>query len=383
MAGTNENRVKILQGNEAAAEGAMAAGVRFFAGYPITPSSEIAEILARRFPLIGGRFIQMEDEIASMAAIIGASLAGARSMTATSGPGFSLMQENLGFAAMAEVPCVIVNVQRGGPSTGLPTQPAQMDIQQTRWGTHGDHSIIALAPASVLECYELTICCVSLAEKFRTPTVLLMDEVLGHMRERVELPPAEDYEVDSRPVPDAELADYCPFECDESRISPLAHFGGDRRFHVTGLTHDAHGFPTMVPEEVDKKIRGMVSKIEAHADGLAMYEEFMLEDAEVLLYAYGSTARVAKSSVRALRDAGVKAGLLRVKTIWPFSGARLRELAPQLKMIVVPEMNLGQYVLEVERCIAGAVPVLAQGRVDGHLFEPEEITEFVLREAGR
>jgi len=339
--------------------------------------------MARRLPLSGGRFIQMEDEIASIAAIIGASLAGGIAMTATSGPGFSLMMENLGFACIAEVPCVIVNVQRAGPSTGLPTQPAQMDVQQTRWGTHGDHSIIALAPASVVECYEMTIDCVNLAEKYRNPTVLLMDEVLGHMRENVSLPAKGTSRLVPRAKPPAGLSDYRPFQSDERSVSPLAPFGGSYRYHVTGLTHDEHGFPTMVPEEVDRNVRGIVNKIEAHADALASYEEFMLDDADVLLVAYGSTARVAKSSVRALRSRGVRAGLLRVKTIWPFSRKRLSELAPRMRTVVVPEMNLGQYVLEVERAVGGAAPVVPQGRVDGHLFEPDEITEFVAGEAQR
>ena len=374
---------KVLQGNEACAIGAFAAGVDFFAGYPITPSSEIAEFMSRCMPLMGGRFIQMEDEIASIAAIIGASLAGCRSMTATSGPGFSLMQENLGFACLAEIPCVIVNVQRAGPSTGLPTQPAQMDVQQTRWGTHGDHSIIALAPSTVRECFEMTIDCVNLAERFRTPTVLLMDEVVGHMRESVSFPEPGSYEVCGRQLPQGGLSDYCPYgECDGS-AAPLAEFGGEYRFHVTGLTHDSHGFPTMIPEEVDRKVRHIVGKIESRADELACDEEFMTDDAEVLLFAYGSTARVAKASVRALRDAGVKAGLLRAKTIWPFSTKRLLELAPGLRLVVVPELNLGQLVLEVERALCGKARVEPLGRVDGHLFEPADITTFVLDQEGR
>ena len=373
---------RVLQGNEACAIGALAAGVDFFAGYPITPSSEIAELMSRCLPLVGGRFIQMEDELASMAAIVGASLAGARAMTATSGPGFSLMQENLGFACLAEVPCVIVNVQRAGPSTGLPTQPAQMDVQQTRWGTHGDHSIIALSPSTVRECFELTVECVNLSEIYRTPVVLLMDEVVGHMRESVRLPGPGSYRVCWRTQPASGAADYCPYEECAEGVAPLGSFGGEYRFHVTGLTHDRHGFPTMVPEEVDRKIRHIVGKIESRADELAANEEFMTDDADVLLFAYGSTARVAKASVRALRAAGVRAGLLRAKTIWPFSGKRLTELAPQLRLVVVPEMNLGQIVLEVERALCGSVPVRRLGRVDGHLFEPDDITEFVLREAG-
>ncbi len=379
----NKSNTQVLQGNEAAAIGALAGGLDFFAGYPITPSSEVAEIMSRTLPLVGGRFIQMEDEIASLAAVIGASLAGARSMTATSGPGFSLMQEHIGFACLAEVPCVIINVQRAGPSTGLPTQPAQQDIMQTRWGTHGDHAIIALAPSSVRECFTMTVDCLNLAELYRTPVVLLTDEVIGHMRESVRFPQAGTFGLDVRKEPKTGLGDYCPFdECGEV-IAPLSPYGGEYRFHVTGLTHDKRGYPTMVPEEVDHKIHHIVEKIEDHADNLARYEEYMVDDAEVLLFAYGSTARVAKASVRALRDGGIKAGLLRVKTIWPFSGKRLEELYDQLKLIVVPEMNLGQYVLEVERAACGRVPVRHIGRVDGHLFVPDQITDFVRKEAGR
>ncbi len=374
--------VKVLQGNEACAIGAVAAGVNFFAGYPITPSSEIAEFMARHLPLIGGRFIQMEDEIASIAAIIGASIAGSRSMTATSGPGFSLMQENIGLACLAEIPCVIVNVQRAGPSTGLPTQPAQADVMQTRWGTHGDHAIIALAPSTVLECIELTVVSVSLSEKYRTPVVLLLDEVIGHMRESVVLPHAGTYHCDSRTVPDDDDVDYQPAACVGDDVATLARFGGPHRFHVTGLTHDEHGFPTMVPEEVDRKIHWIVDKIESRADLLAMNDEFLTEDCDVLLFSYGSSARVAKASVRELRERGVKAGLLRVKTIWPFSAKRLRELVPQLRGIVVPEMNMGQLVLEVERAVGGAVPVRHLGRVDGRLFTPDQITGFVTEELG-
>ncbi len=382
----SESAVKkqVLQGNEACAVGALAAGVNFFAGYPITPSSEIAEVMSQCLPLMGGRFIQMEDEIASIAAIIGASLAGAKVMTATSGPGFSLMQENIGFAAIAEVPCVIVNVQRAGPSTGLPTQPAQADVQQTRWGTHGDHAMIALAPSSVLECFTMTVDCVNLAERYRTPVVLLSDEVIGHMRESVALPAPQTYRVEPRRQPEEGETEYCPYcSCEGEPLPPLAAFGGEHRYHVTGLTHDARGFPTMVKEEVDRKIRGIVGKIEGCADELASYEEFMLEDADVLLFAYGSTARVAKSSVRELRKRGVRAGLLRTRTIWPFSGARLEELSKQVRLVVVPEMNLGQLSLEVERAICGAADVRALGKVDGDLFTPDEIARFTMEAVGR
>ena len=375
---------QVLQGNEACAIGALAAGVNFFGGYPITPSTEIAEVMSQCLPLIGGRFIQMEDEIASMAVIIGAALSGAKSMTATSGPGFSLMQENLGFAAIAEVPCVIVNVQRAGPSTGLPTQPAQADVQQTRWGTHGDHSIIALAPSSVLECFTMTIDCVNLSERFRTPVVLLSDEVIGHMRESVELPAPGTYDVVPRRAPDSAAAEYSPFcACAGDPLPPLAAFGDEHRYHITGLTHDSRGFPTMVKEEVDLKIRGIVNKIEGCADELASYEEFMLDDADVLLFAYGSTARVAKSSVRELRSRGVKAGLLRTRTIWPFSTTRLLELARQVELIVVPEMNLGQLLIEVERAVGERASVAPLSKVDGDLFVPDDITGFTMEALGR
>jgi 2-oxoglutarate ferredoxin oxidoreductase subunit alpha len=376
-------RPQVLQGNEACAIGALAAGVSFFGGYPITPSSEIAELMSQVLPLVGGRFIQMEDEIASIAAVVGAALAGAKAMTATSGPGFSLMQENLGFAAMAEVPCVVVNVQRAGPSTGLPTQPAQADVQQTRWGTHGDHAIIALAPSSVIECFTMTVDCVNLSERYRTPVVLLSDEVVGHMRESVALPAPGSYAVEPRRKPE-DGGCYVPFCADVGEpLPPLAAFGDAHRFHVTGLTHDARGFPTMVRSEVDAKIRHIVGKIEDSADELASYEEFMLEDADVLLFAYGSTARVAKSSVRELRRRGVRAGLLRARTIWPFATSRLSELVPQLRFVIVPEMNLGQIALEVERALCEEVPVRAFGKVDGELFVPDEITDFALEVAGR
>jgi 2-oxoglutarate ferredoxin oxidoreductase subunit alpha len=326
----------------------------------------------------------MEDEIASMAVIVGAALAGAKAMTATSGPGFSLMQENIGFAAIAEVPCLIVNVQRAGPSTGLPTQPAQADVQQARWGTHGDHAMIALAPSSVLECFTMTVDCVNLSERYRTPVVLLSDEVIGHMRESVTLPAPGTYHVEPRRLPEEGLTDYCPYcACEGDPIPPLSAFGGEHRYHVTGLTHDARGFPTMVKSEVDLKIRGIVGKIENCADELASYEEFMLDDADVLLFAYGSTARVAKSSVRALRKRGIRAGLLRARTIWPFSGSRLRELSDRLELVVVPEMNLGQLSLEVERAVCGAADVRAFGKVDGDLFTPDEIAEFTMEAVGK
>jgi len=380
----SKGRMQVLQGNEACAVGALAAGVNFFGGYPITPSSEIAEVMSQCLPLMGGRFIQMEDEIASIAAIVGASLAGAKAMTATSGPGFSLMQENIGFAAIAEVPCLIVNVQRAGPSTGLPTQPAQADVQQTRWGTHGDHAMIALAPSSVLECFTMTVDCINLSERYRSPVVLLSDEVIGHMRESVTLPAPGTYRVEPRKLPEEGGSDYRPYcACEGDPLPALSAFGGEHRYHVTGLTHDARGFPTMVKEEVDLKIRGIVGKIENCADELASYEEFMLDDADVLLFAYGSTARVAKSSVRDLRKRGVRAGLLRTRTIWPFSSTRLQELSEQMKLVVVPEMNLGQLSLEVERAVCGATEVRQLGKVDGDLFTPDEIAEFTMEAVGK
>jgi 2-oxoglutarate ferredoxin oxidoreductase subunit alpha len=370
-----------MTGNEACAEAAMAAGLRFFAGYPITPSSEIAEELARRLPLVGGVFLQMEDEIAAMGAVIGASLAGRKSMTATSGPGFSLKQETIGFACMAEVPCVVVDVQRGGPSTGLPTMPSQGDVMQARWGTHGDHPTIALAPCSVAETFDLTVRAFKLSETYRTPVILLLDEIIGHVSEKVRLP--ESVELAERKGPDAPPERYLPYRHTEDGVPPMAAFGRDGyRFHVTGLAHDETGFPTNDPAEIDRLNRRLHSKIERHKGAIVEVERHACAGAEIAVFAYGSVARAARQAVEEARARGVPAGLLRPRTLWPFPEAEVLELGRQVGAIVVPEMNLGQMAHEVEWAVRGACPVVPFGRVDGLPVRPGQILELIERAAG-
>jgi len=360
-----------MHGNQAAAEGAIAAGCRFYAGYPITPSTEVAEILSERLPEVGGMFIQMEDEIASMAAVIGASLGGVKSATATSGPGFSLMQENLGFAVTAEIPCVIINVQRVGPSTGLPTKAAQGDVMQARWGTHGDHPIIALTPSSVQEAFSLTVRAFNLAEKYRTPVILLMDAIIAQLKEKVELPDA--LEVVDRALPDCAPGDYKPFALRDGGVTPLAPFGQGYRYHVTGLLHDEHGFPTENPEVVSRWWDHMSAKIDANLDDILQWDEVALEDAEVAVLAYGASARAAALAVEQARALGIKAGLFKPLTLWPFPEAAVRALAARVSRIIVPEMNLGQIRLEVERLAAGRAVVEGIHRADGLGITPEQI----------
>jgi len=372
-----KSKVRLMQGNEACVEGAIAAGMRFYAGYPITPSTEIAELSAERLPLVGGRFMQMEDEIGGMAAIIGASLTGAKSMTATSGPGFSLKQENIGYASIAEVPCVIVNVQRGGPSTGMPTSPAQGEIMQARWGTHGDHPVIALTPSSVRETFDLTIKAFNFAEKYRTPVILLMDEVIGHMREKVQLPDPSEIEIIDRKRPDCSSEEYLPYEADNDLVPPMADFGTGYRYHVTGLVHDETGFPSNSTAVADKLIRRLSNKIEIHRDEIESWEEENTEDAEVLILSYGCVARSSKSAMNILRGRGIKVGTFRPITIWPFPEKRLRELAAKVKTIVVPEMNLGQLVLEVERICGCNAKIEKLNKVSCEIIYPEEIVSKI------
>lgn len=365
---------RLMQGNEACLEGAIAAGMRFFAGYPITPSTEIAEGASERLPLVGGKFIQMEDEIASMAAVIGASLAGLKSMTASSGPGLSLKQENIGYASLTEVPCVIVNVQRGGPSTGLPTSPEQSDIMQARWGTHGDHPIIALYPASVSEAYSVTVTAFNLAEKYRVPVILLMDEVLGHMRERVVLPDENELEVIDRAKSTVKPEEYLPYRADDDGGVPeMPAFGKGYRYHITGLIHSENGFPTTNAELTSRLKNRLVKKIENNLDDIVKYEEDSMDDAEIVLIAYGSTARSAKSAMDSARQQGIPVGLFRPITIWPFAEDRIKEIASKAKTIIVPEMNLGQYRLEVERAAASQCEVVGLNRADGEIITPEDI----------
>lgn len=362
--------VRLLQGNLACAESALAAGCRFFAGYPITPSSEIAEHLSRRLPALGGKFIQMEDEIASIAAIIGASVGGVKAMTATSGPGFSLMQENIGYAAMAEIPCVIVNVQRTGPSTGLPTSPAQGDMMQARWGTHGDHPIIALSPSTVRETYELTAKAFEFSELYRTPVLLMMDEVVGHMREKVELP--EKAQVVERPKTDVPPEWYYPYEAGGADVPPLVPFGMGFRYHITGLFHDRAGFPTERVDEIDPWIKRVNAKIERNLERILLYTLDEVRGARTLVVAYGATARSARHAVGMARVRRHKVGFVKLLTIWPFPVEMLAEVAQGVRTVVVPEMNLGQIALEVER-VVGRHKVRRVNRADGQMLTPDEI----------
>ena len=370
---------KLLMGNEACAEGALAAGIKFFGGYPITPSNEICEIMSNRLPPIGGKFIQMEDEISGMASIVGASIGGLKSMTATSGPGFSLMQENLGFASMAEVPCVIVNVMRGGPSTGLPTQPSQGDIMQARWGTHGDHVIIALCPSSVKEVFDLTITATNLAEKYRTPVILLIDEVIGHMREKVVLPQLESIEIIDRGKPTCPPEWYRPFEDNKSGVPLMATFGDGYRYHITGLTHDDMGFPTTKPDEVNALMQRHFRKIRQGFDDILLYENFLMEDATSVIVAYGAMYRTAKTAVLDLRKEGHKIGLLKLTTIWPFPKIAFENMPDQVEELFVPEMNMGQLFREVVRVNRGKRLTHKINKVTGELMTPEEIVYKIKR----
>ena len=364
---------KLMQGNEACAEGAVAAGCRFFAGYPITPASEIAERLSVRMPQVDGTFIQMEDEIASMGAIIGASLAGAKSMTATSGPGFSLMQENLGYACIAEVPCVVVNVMRGGPSTGLPTNPAQGDVMQARWGTHGDHPIIVLSASSVLECFTMTVKAFNLSEKYRTPVVLLLDEVVAHMREKVVLPKPGTVEVVDRVKPSVPPEWYLPYEETSFGVPPMATFGEGYRYHVTGLTHDIRGFPTLRQDEIEPFLLRLFRKISTHSEDIRLVEHFMTVDAEVVIVAYGCVARSARRAVLEARSEGLKVGMLKLITLWPFPRSFIELLVKAGKTLLVPEMNMGQISREVKRVNEGMTQVLTLNKIDGTIISPKEI----------
>jgi 2-oxoglutarate ferredoxin oxidoreductase subunit alpha len=370
--------VAFWQGNKAIAMGAIAGGCTFFSGYPITPSSEIAETLAEELPKIGGRFIQMEDEIGGIAAAIGASIAGRKAMTATSGPGFSLKQENLGLAYMAEIPLVVVDIMRGGPSTGLPTRVSQQDVMQARWGTHGDHATIAYAPSSVQECFELTIAAFNASERFRQPIIILGDEVVGHMREKIVIPDAGSYQVVNRKRPTADPEDFVPYKPDPSDdVPPMASFGDGYRWHVTGLTHDEWGFPTDEPSEIETKIKRLVQKVNRFRKDIVRYEGFYGEDAKGLVVSYGSVARSSLRAVREARQKGLKVGHFRPITLWPFPDEELKELASQVDVVIVPELNCGQMLLEVERAVNGKAPVVGKSLVNGELFQPSDILSAI------
>jgi len=368
-----------LNGDVACAEGAIAAGCRFFAGYPITPATEIAEHLSGRMPEFGGIYIQMEDEIASIAAVIGASYSGLKAMTATSGPGFSLMQENIGLAVMTETPCVIVDIMRGGPSTGQPTLPGQQDVMQAKWGSHGDYGIIALAPSSVQEMFNLTIEAFNLSETYRVPTLLMGDEIVAHMWEKVVIPLPSEIKTANRKKPHVSPDKYEPFMPDDDLVPPMACFGEGYRFHATGLTHDEYGHPKTQSSEVQSRlVRRLCEKISKNEDKIVKAEEIMLEDADVAVVAYGIVARAALSAVRKAREAGIKAGLLRLITLWPFPQKHVGKVAKQVKAIVVPEMNCGQVVREVER-VAKETPVVFISKLGEDPHTPKEILEVIRR----
>ena len=370
---------RLLQGNEAIVEGALAAGCRFFAGYPITPASEISEILSVRMPQVGGTFIQMEDEIASMGAIIGASLAGVKSMTATSGPGFSLMQENLGFACAAEVPCVVVNVMRGGPSTGLPTNPAQGDVLQARWGTHGDHPIIVLSVSTVDDCFNITVRAFNLSEKYRVPVIILSDEMVAHTRESVILPSPDEIEVIDRVTPSMPPEWYIPYEDTSRGVSPMAAFGEGYRYHVTGLVHDVRGFPTQRPEEIEAFLNRLFRKITQGFEEIQMTSSMMMDDAEVAVITYGSVARSARRAVIEAREQNVKAGLLQLITLFPFPRHSVEGVLSQCRVVLVPEMNMGQISREVNRVNPGTAHVRKYNRIDGQFMTPDEILSQLMK----
>ena len=375
----SESKARLMQGNEAIAEGAVAAGVTFFAGYPITPSTEIAEQMAKMLPRIGGTFLQMEDEIGAMGAILGASLAGAKVMDATSGPGFSLKQELIGYAACAEIPCVLVNVQRVGPSTGQPTAPSQGDVMQVRWGTHGDHPMIALSPWSVRESFDMAVMAVNYAERFRTPVILLTDEIVGHLRENVVLPSADELEIYPRRLPKKTRAEgYQPFAVGEDLVPDVARFGDGYRIHVTGLLHDETGFPSGSPVVTEQLIHRLHEKINRVGEEIIHTEEHFMEDAEYAVVSYGGTARTAYEAVRAARAQGIRVGFLRLQTIWPFADAAIGRLADRVKKILVAELNYGQLTGEVTRASHGTPvhPCLKYNMLD---FTPQEIAAEIRR----
>ncbi len=371
--------VHYLDGDYAAGEGAMAAGCRFVGGYPITPSTEVVERIARRFPMMGGTFIQMEDELASMAAVVGASWTGTKTMTVTSGPGFSLMMENIGLGAMMETPCVVVNVQRGGPSTGLPTMVGQADMMQARWGSHGDYELISMSPQSPQESFDLMIDAFNLSEIYRVPVMFMMDECVGHMTEKVIIPEPDEIEIVPRRLTDLKPGEYWPYAVkDHKSVPEFARAGDGYRFHTTGLTHDHRGYPDMSVDCQQVLVSRLLDKINLNADDIVRYDEEEIDGAEVIVLTYGITARVTRMGIDMARKKGVKVGLIRLIVVWPFPEKRVRELAAKVKAFVVPENNFGQVVLEVERCLAGkakAVPVTHAG---GGVHDPNKICEAIL-----
>jgi 2-oxoglutarate/2-oxoacid ferredoxin oxidoreductase subunit alpha len=371
-----------IDGDHACCEGALAAGARFAAGYPITPSTEIVERFAARVPTVGGTFIQMEDELAASITLQGAVWGGSKAFTVTSGPGFSLMMEHIGYAAMTETPCVFVDVQRGGPSTGLPTLPAQADMMQARWGSHGDYEIIALCPNSPQECFDLTIKAFNLAEEFRVPVMFMMDEVVGHMTEKVVIPPADQIEVVPRKHTRKPIEDYLPYASNGDLVPEMAHAGEGYKFHVTGLTHDERGYPNMTAQTQDKLVRRLQNKIRVASERICMVDEDGLHDADVVVISYGITSRVAQRAIDMGRERGLKIGKLRLITAWPFPDHKILELVARVKAFVVPELNLGQMVREVERAAQGKVRSVAVSHAGGGVHDPTEILNAIV-EASR
>lgn len=372
-----------MNGDEACAEGAIAAGCRFFGGYPITPATEVAERMAVRLPRIGGTYIQMEDEIASMAAVLGAAWGGAKSMTSTSGPGFSLMMENIGLGVITETPCVVVNIQRGGPSTGLPTLCGQGDMMQAKWGSHGHYEIIALSPSSPQEMFNLTIKAFNLAETYRTPVLVMADEVVGHTVERVVVPPVEEITVVDRRRPTAPPEDYLPYQTDDLLIPVLPDAGQGYHLHITGLTHDERGYPMTDAIHQEQLVTRLINKIRKNKNDIIDYTGHFLDDAELVIVTYGSSVRPAMKAMRALREDGLKVGLLKLTTVWPFPEELIAELAEKADALIVPEVNFGQICLEVERCARGRAVIEFLGHAGGGIHKPSQIMEAVRRADGR
>jgi 2-oxoglutarate/2-oxoacid ferredoxin oxidoreductase subunit alpha len=370
--------IHFLDGDHACCEGALAAGARFAAGYPITPSTEVVERFAARIPTIGGTFIQMEDELAASIAIQGAVWGGEKAFTVTSGPGYSLMMEHIGYAAMTETPCLFVNVQRGGPSTGLPTLPAQADMMQARWGSHGDYGTIAICPNSPQECFDLTIKAFNLAEQYRVPVMVMMDECVGHMTEKVVIPPADEIEVYPRRHTCRPAAEYLPYAPAADLVPEMAHAGEGYAFHITGLTHDERGYPSMTVETQDRLVRRLKEKLAPLANGEALFEAEDLQGAEVVVVSYGITSRVAQRAIQLARGRGVRTGKFRLISAWPFPEGEIRRLARSVKAFVVPELNLGQMVYEVERVAARDARVVAVTHAGGGVHRPEEILNAIM-----
>ncbi len=364
-----------MTGDVACAEGAIAAGCRFFGGYPITPATEVAEQISERLPQVGGTFIQMEDEIAALASVVGASCAGVKSMTATSGPGFSLMMENIGLAVCTETPCVIVNVQRSGPSTGLPTQGAQGDMMQARWGSHGHYEIIAMAPSSPQEIFYQTITAFNLSETYRVPVMVMTDEIIGHLSERVVIPEEKAIKTVSRPRAKGRKDRFKPFQPGPNGVAPMAVAGEGYNIHVTGLTHDEKGYPVMTVEAQTEMMERLVGKIRNNLSRIIQTESYQMEDAEVVVISYGVSSRTSMAAVEEARRMGIKAGLLRLITVWPFPEDLIRKLAPTVKALVTVELNLGQIHLEVERCAAGRTPAYLVGHPGGTIIPPDQVIE--------